>query len=776
METEIEALVVRLTGDGSEYQKMLQAAQAATQSVAASVESSARRIEMITDSLKGFASGALSALASLGIKNYLMGAATAFQGLEVKQIQFAAVLRANGRDVESLTADYKAWIQTIVDATTVSGGVVRGVLQQAETFDLTGEAAKRASLNAINLSYATQGSADAAEQYVRLTAAMESGDVKKAMRFARMIPQLRGVKDETEFMTKANKLFTTGQEVSQAILNTTTGQLEKLSQGYKKFKVAVGEVVNDAMLPYIKASRATIDWLNSLSKETKTVITVTMGFVAALLATGPALAAVKWWMSFGFNPVIAILGVIGVAIAKLITSIGGITAVWKKIKDAAQVFWDWIEPAVDGFKTAFIVAWQAIKQASEVAFKVIGDWLQEASEYLKGFIGENKELARVIGFVVGAVTALIVAWKLLMVTQLLQLTLTVAKLIIVKLAMLAWAAVVLTVKAAVWLLNAALSAMNLLLVVVMLPGLVAIGIALYSVYQAAATVINAFRTLPTTSGPLQAITNIFSEWGSILSDVVRAAKVDMPLAWEIMKAGAKLGLEQIKALWPPLWEFIKGGFSILWDLASYAFEVSMQRAIVNVINLLPDIFGVGLAEAVQRSAASAATSLRLQVQLAETRLAGLSEQFNYQETAEVRKAREELARLRAQIPEAEAKAAAKAAESDKGRLDAAEKELQKFEGVLISSAEALHRITEFREKVSGPPSRTSGKVTEGGVVAAIVGNQPALGQPQLVGGNPAANAQSAGNRDVVEAIRKVGEILDKILAKPTLNVIGVNLG
>ena len=65
-EVELERMVVRLLGDGSDYKKMLDQAQQSSQQAAQQVEAASKRIEGMSNGLQGFASAATSALAAMG--------------------------------------------------------------------------------------------------------------------------------------------------------------------------------------------------------------------------------------------------------------------------------------------------------------------------------------------------------------------------------------------------------------------------------------------------------------------------------------------------------------------------------------------------------------------------------------------------------------------------------------------------------------------------------------------------------------------------------------
>jgi len=161
---------------------------------------------------------------------------------------------------------------------------------------------------------------------------------------------------------------------------------------------------------------------------------------------------------------------------------------------------------------------------------------------------------------------------------------------------LAWSAAVLVAKAAVWLLNVALTVMNALIggvglvlaITIALVALAAFAAALAVAWAAVGLGLATLRLLfaalrqlgqAAVAGPLAHIGGLFKEWGGILREVIQAMQVDMPLAWELLKTGAKLALSQIKDLWPPFWNFLKEGFSAVWTYVAGMLKVSLFQAL-----------------------------------------------------------------------------------------------------------------------------------------------------------------------------------------------------
>ena len=162
-----------------------------------------------------------------------------------------------------------------------------------------------------------------------------------------------------------------------------------------------------------------------------------------------------------------------------------------------------------------------------------------------------------------------------------------------------WTAATLVAKGAVWLFNAAITVMNLLLagnviavgalvlvVGTLGAGLVVAGAAAYGAFKAASAFIGALGQLGSAaSGPIAHIGDMFKEWWTILGKIVQVAKVDMKLAWEIAGAGAALAVSQVKDVFPPLWKFLGDGFAAIAKFIGETFVAEFSNAIMTMLGL-----------------------------------------------------------------------------------------------------------------------------------------------------------------------------------------------
>ena len=290
--TEIETLVVRLAGDATSYQKMLKDATTATQQAAQQVQQAAQKIEGITGNLKSFATGAVAALAALGASQWLRNAFGEWDVAETTALRLEAAIKANGAAVEPLMAQYREFAAQLQEVTVIGDDTTLAVLAQAESFNLSGEAAIRATRAATAFAAVNDG---AASSYLRLTAAIERGDIETAMMMSRMVPQLRGIKDESTFVARAQQLVAAGMAAAEAQARSSGGQIKQLKNAYGDLLEDMGKVVAQGIAPVVTGLRDHIRWLQSLSDESKTTIVVTAAIVAGYVAVVPAIQAYVTW-------------------------------------------------------------------------------------------------------------------------------------------------------------------------------------------------------------------------------------------------------------------------------------------------------------------------------------------------------------------------------------------------------------------------------------------------------------------------------------------------
>lgn len=368
METELESMVVRLTGDGSSFQQMWQDAQEASQKTG-------QEIEKLSDKVEEFASNAAQALAALGIGSLLSNALGNFQEAEDIGQRLSSVMRANGREIESTMALYNDFAIQIQNTTTLEDDFILSLLRTAETFGTTGTAATRATQDAIALSFAIDGTADSANGLIRLTTALAKGNVKQAMQFARMVPQLRGITNESEFVARSQELIAAGMQSAHDATQTSSAGFAMLSRDFGNMLEDFGKVVAQGARPFIDALRGMVAWFSSLSDETKSTIVVIAALATGLLALGPIVAGLGLLINLAFSPITLIIGGIIAGIALLVNALGGVGPTIEIIQEGFQSFWDWFQPIWDAFVGVVEAAWEAISAgASALWDSIVAIW------------------------------------------------------------------------------------------------------------------------------------------------------------------------------------------------------------------------------------------------------------------------------------------------------------------------------------------------------------------------------------------------------------------
>lgn len=274
MTTELETLLVRLVGDASAYLKTLDEVQHKTEQTSTSVSDSVNKIGT------SLAVAGAAMTAAFGAAAYQ--AFDAWSEAEKIGLQLTATLEANQRDVAALSAEYQEFATQLQATTTAEDDATLALLKQAESFQLTGTAAKKATADSLALAAVNDSSAQA---MIRITAAMAQGDIERAMMFSRMIPQLRGVKDQLEFTDRYNKLVASGQKVLSRELETGAGAWKRLKNDIGNANEEIGKVISGAIVPLANSLREAVLWFQSLPQPVKEL-------TATVLALGTGLGIV----------------------------------------------------------------------------------------------------------------------------------------------------------------------------------------------------------------------------------------------------------------------------------------------------------------------------------------------------------------------------------------------------------------------------------------------------------------------------------------------------
>ncbi len=781
--------MVRLVGDSSQFNQMLADA---------------------TRSVQSFAKSTVSSLAALGTASYLKQGFNLFSGKETTMNRLNAVLEVNNRNVKETTDSYSKFADQMTKVSTLSELEVMNLLRSAETFDLTGDAAKRAVRDSAALASSTGISVDRA---LKVSEALEKGDVALARSFSRWILPLRNIKNDAEFVKKYQNLVASGVKAQAAEFDSAAGVVKRLKNEYRAFLSSLGEFVAKGMVPLIKYAIEWMKWLRQLPPEVKQNIAMVMGLTAAFLSLRSVLYYVSMAIAFMTNPLTLLFVAAMIAVVAFVHELGGINNALEFLKGKGT---EWLNILIENF------------------YKGI--------EWIKKFIDENRKLALAIALgaaaiIVGysayyllstAIITTLVVMKALGVTQLLSISLwvlwkvavfsawfilttftttftffktvmllgiVVIKAFVLSLGVLSLGS--LFAKVAVWLFNTALIALKVIAyaaglgiigliaaigaLVVSISLFVVLGGAILAVGSVVSELIGILLSLPTAYGPVKFFSGLFTEWFGIIKDIAWAmTNGEMKLAWEALKAAAKLGMEQLKAIWPPLWEAIKQGFDILWTYIIESMEAHFRLGLSKSMRVILDFFGkiadmwdeipgpqpvvialrAGIKEANKDLDAAEkqwgdVAAMRAKIATAELRQAFKG--FNVEENDEIKKAREELDKVRKKIAEIRPQDKKKAEDEglDLGSgMGAAinkglNKELGKFDAVIRGSAEALGRIAKAKDILENPQERGRKGGRGGGIAGAgLAGARADIGP---IGGDKVA----MDNRDVLKEIRDI---------------------
>lgn len=219
------------------------------------------------------------------------------------------------------------------------------------------------------------------------------------------------------------------QEAYDIMKETPEAKIQGLANEFEIFKIAVGDVVNIAILPFVDALKGFFEWFNLLDPSIQnaiiafgiiiTVITVVVG-VVLLIGGGIAVAvAAMGGMSAAMGiltgvmlPVIAVVLAIIAVIALLIIYWPQIVEAMQPFIKAAQELWDRIFPAL---QKAFESLMEKLKEFwDHIVTKLTPVW-----EALMQSIEEGKAVWEGIGAVIGAVFTFIIGVGVLLMNTLL---------------------------------------------------------------------------------------------------------------------------------------------------------------------------------------------------------------------------------------------------------------------------------------------------------------------------------------------------------------------
>lgn len=417
------------------------------------------------------------------------------------------------------------------------------------------------------------------------------------------------------------------------------------------------------------------------------------------------------------------------------------------------------------------------KKEGESFFVKLLNWSTVASKAIADITYQYRGILGILGLVTAAFLSVVTVIKLVTFTMAFLHAQFILEKVILAVSIAAWyvwVAAVTTAKAVLTLLISALTALGVSMQVIIsvgvvanilliAAGFVAIKTAILAAISSMETIIDLLMQLPTASGPLAEIGGILGDLGTNLSAVFQAMRYDMNLAFELMVATIKLTISQIKDLWPPLWQFIKDGFSIALDVISQKFAnfftgliakfdahkdftLSFDRLTGDTSKLEARLKGISDATETVNKAIENNSKFDLTKALtsfdankveseatkdAKKIIDGLKQQLQEEEIIKsfTDLATEPLAEVIDTIDEV-GKAGAKAGDETKNSYKEATKQIEKFEGAILGSAEAITRQQNYQELLN--PSRVG---AFGGTFSAAKGlarTGGAVGSPAVV--------------------------------------------
>jgi hypothetical protein len=397
--------VVRLVGDPASFRAMLEGAAQQTESTAVNVQAAKGRIEQYAKSLESFAKSAVGALQTAGITASLSALFGMYSAAERSTAKLTAAIEASGRAAGPVVEDYNKFAKAVAGSTLATAGSVKGLLQQAESFGVHGDAAKTAVKNAIALAAAKGGEASS---YIRATIAMAEGNVF----MLRHILHMRGVKDESEVLKRAQALIASGWKQATAETQTASGQIVQLQKNMKSLFIDIGGLVAGALQPLVGALNAAVTWFRELDPGVRRAATAAVLLVGAVAAVGPAFAAITpivaplgTVLGAVFSPWIVAIGAVVGAVAIAVRAMGGWDAAWDKLKGGAAAAWGYVRTKFEEFAEWAAPVWDAAASFAGAAWDALSSLAVQAWDLVEtAFVAARDFIADVWTSITGGAT------------------------------------------------------------------------------------------------------------------------------------------------------------------------------------------------------------------------------------------------------------------------------------------------------------------------------------------------------------------------------------
>ena len=202
----------------------------------------------------------------------------AFGDEEQALSKLAAAIRSQGGDVASILPSYKAFAKEIQNTSTVADQTVVRMLQLANSYGVSGDAAKGVVKEALGMSKALGIDEELA---VKLTSALSKGSIGMLGRY---IPALKAVKDPAEKVAKAHEELAKMFSTVQAEADTSLGRLTQLKNITEDLSEEFGKIIAEGLSPFINKLKSLVGWMQSLTEGQKKTIVIS-GAVAIGIST-----------------------------------------------------------------------------------------------------------------------------------------------------------------------------------------------------------------------------------------------------------------------------------------------------------------------------------------------------------------------------------------------------------------------------------------------------------------------------------------------------------
>lgn len=347
-ETELERLVVRLTGDSKDFTKSMEDSSKAAVAAAGKVEEAGKKVEGISSRMKALGQAALGTLTALGAGEWLKEAKNAYGEQAGAERKLKAALEVNGRTVNTLFKDYMDFAGGIQKVTVVADEMTLGLIKQAELLGVTGEAAKRAARNAIALGAVWDGQADG---YIRMTALLEQGKLGRIGMLLGMGELEEGADKVAVAQEKLAKMFQFATKEAKSL----GGQTKQLENNYNNLLEKFGAIIAETSKP---VKTAVLDWGSKVTAMFEAMPKVVKQLIVAVAA-----------LALSFGSLVAIVG-----LAKVVKLAGAFVTVRTAVLAVLGTI-----PAI----AMFILPWVAAAAAVVGLTKAVISLNAEASKLYK---------------------------------------------------------------------------------------------------------------------------------------------------------------------------------------------------------------------------------------------------------------------------------------------------------------------------------------------------------------------------------------------------------